>query len=122
MSARTKKVEEPQVETPVKTELSKVEKFYVDEHLDVDADVLAEELGVDVSLVEAYLDEFEAQRPSDFERALAKKAVDPQNPRSSNALIMTEAASQRIDENYKNTPKQVPSYVFNPKSARKRRS
>lgn len=115
-NTRAKKTEEA-VEETTPRELSKVEKFYIDENLDLDADVLAEDLGVDVALVEGYLDEFEQTRPSDFERALAKKQHG-----NAGVVIMTENASQRIDENYANIKKDAPSYVFKPKNARKRRT
>lgn len=113
-----KKTVEAQADTNVTRELTVAETFYIEQHTTIDADELAEELDVPVELVEAYLDKVKVdgpKEPTSFQRSLAKKQHG-----NNSVVVMTEGASERIDENYSNTkPKQAP-YVFNPQNSRRR--
>jgi hypothetical protein len=116
-------VETAKPETVFTRELTTAEKFYVKQHLaSLTTEDIASDLGVPRVAVDAYVallndikDEKAPKEPTMFDRSLAKKKHG-----NGGAVIMTEGASQHIDEANKNqTGKKSYDYVFNPKSGKR---
>jgi hypothetical protein len=111
------KEEEVVVDPIVTRELTRAELFYIDSHSDsVHADEIAADLGVDVEQVkerlEAVKNNTAKKDPTMFERTLGKKKHG-----TGGAVIMTEGASQQVDNIHENklNPARMPGYVFKPR-------
>ena len=98
-------------------ELSNAEKFYIEQKRDqLSAEDIASDLDIPVDVVNNHitlLNDDTHKEPTMFDRAIAKKKHG-----NAGVVIMTEGASEQIDEAYQNIKPPTPKYVFQPKPSK----
>lgn len=114
--AVSEEVKETTPEPIVTRDLNVAEKFYINQNKDaLHVDEIASDLGLPVDLVKSEVarlnDTSTPKTDGMFERTLAKRKHG-----TGGAVIMTEGASERVDEAYQNQgPREDPKHVFRPK-------